>query len=115
MAAEALDIKTLSTLVMVTPKTDITQSVGRILRMKHDNPIIVDIIDTHSTFQNQWKLRKRFYKKANYKIVTTTSSKYTNMETTDWLDPNIKSKKKDDDDDDVTEFKGNCCIDMGGL
>jgi superfamily II DNA or RNA helicase len=35
MAAEALDIKTLATLVMVTPKTDITQSVGRILRIKH--------------------------------------------------------------------------------
>ena len=32
--AEALDIKTLSRLVMATPKTDITQSVGRILRMK---------------------------------------------------------------------------------
>jgi predicted helicase len=29
MAAEALDIKTLSTLFMVTPKTDIVQAVGR--------------------------------------------------------------------------------------
>jgi hypothetical protein len=28
MAAEALDIKTLSTLFMVTPKTDIVQAVG---------------------------------------------------------------------------------------
>ena len=124
MAAEALDIKTLSTLVMATPKTDITQSVGRILRMKHDNPIIVDIIDTHDTFQNQWKLRKRFYKKANYKIVTSTSRKYTDMEATDWFsvfDPNNKNKNKkgDDDDDDkkktATEFGGKCCIDISGL
>jgi superfamily II DNA or RNA helicase len=68
MAAEALDIKTLSTLVMATPKTDITQSVGRILRMKHEKPIVVDIVDTHELFQNQWKLRKRFYKKCNYRI-----------------------------------------------
>jgi superfamily II DNA or RNA helicase len=45
MAAEALDIKTLSMMIMATPKTDITQSVGRILRMKHDNPVVVDIID----------------------------------------------------------------------
>ena len=123
MAAEALDIKTLSTLVMATPKTDITQSVGRILRMKHDNPIIVDIIDTHDTFQNQWKLRKRFYKKANYKIVTSTSKKYTDMEATDWFsvfDPKGKKGKGDDDDDDdkkktATEFGGKCCIDMSAL
>ena len=67
MAAEALDIKTLSRLVMATPKTDITQSVGRILRMKHENPVIVDIVDGHDCFQNQWKQRKRFYKKCNYR------------------------------------------------
>ena len=55
MAAEALDIKTLSILVMATPKTDITQSVGRILRVRHNNPIVVDVIDRHEIFQNQWK------------------------------------------------------------
>ena len=122
MAAEALDIKTLSTLVMATPKTDITQSVGRILRMKHANPRIVDIIDTHSTFQNQWKLRKRFYKKANYKIVTTTSTKYKNMNMEDdgiWFtayEPKITGdlEKETDDDDDITKnttiFKGRCAI-----
>ena len=54
MAAEALDIKSLSILVMATPKTDITQSVGRILRVRHDNPIVVDIVDHHDIFQNQW-------------------------------------------------------------
>jgi superfamily II DNA or RNA helicase len=50
MAAEALDIKTLSTLFMVTPKTDI-QAVGRILRAKHDAPIIVDLVDKHDVFK----------------------------------------------------------------
>ena len=83
MAAEALDIKTLSRLVMATPKTDITQSVGRILRMKHENPIIVDIVDGHDCFQNQFKQRKRFYKKCNYRIRTTTTAKYINM-SLDW-------------------------------
>lgn len=76
MAAEALDIKTLSTLVMVTPKTDIVQSVGRILRVKHENPIIVDIIDSHDVFQNQWNQRKRFYKKCNYRIRQIDSRAY---------------------------------------
>lgn len=79
MAAEALDIKTLSTLVMVTPKTDIIQSVGRILRVKHKNPIVVDIIDTHEIFQRQWMQRKRFYKKCQYRIRQIDSTKYASM------------------------------------
>lgn len=68
MAAEALDIKTLTTLIMVTPKTDIEQAVGRILREKHSLPIVVDIVDTHSLFKNQWKKRKTFYNSQKYKI-----------------------------------------------
>ena len=76
MAAEALDIKSLSTLVMATPKTDIEQSVGRILRSRHENPIVVDIVDQHDLFQNQWRTRKTFYRKCNYKVVSTISSKY---------------------------------------
>jgi superfamily II DNA or RNA helicase len=79
MAAEALDIKTLSTLIMVTPKTDIEQSVGRILRTRHENPIVVDIIDKHDTFQNQWRKRKTFYRKCNYRIISTDSLKYNGM------------------------------------
>jgi superfamily II DNA or RNA helicase len=79
MAAEALDIKTLATLVMVTPKTDIVQSVGRILRVKHEHPIIVDIVDTHDTFRNQWKQRRTFYRKCNYRIISCNSDLYVDM------------------------------------
>ena len=46
MAAEALDIKTLTTLIMASPKTDVTQSIGRILRTKHTQPTVIDIADT---------------------------------------------------------------------
>jgi len=84
MAAEALDIKTLTTLIMATPKTDIEQSVGRILREKHSSPIVLDIIDSHNLFQNQWKKRKTFYKKENYKIIYTSSTNYT-TNTDTWL------------------------------
>jgi len=78
MAAEGLDIKTLTTLIMATPMTKIEQSVGRILRQKHESPpIVVDIIDTHANFQNQWIKRRRFFKAQNYKIIQTTSSTYT--------------------------------------
>jgi superfamily II DNA or RNA helicase len=77
MAAEALDIKTLTTLIMATPKTDIEQSVGRILREKHSSPVVVDIVDSHDLFKNQWRKRKTFYKKENYKIIYTISTNYT--------------------------------------
>jgi superfamily II DNA or RNA helicase len=77
MASEGLDIKTLSTLFMITPMTNIEQSVGRILRQKHDfAPIVVDIIDTHDNFQRQWAKRKSFYKAQNYKIIQSYSSIY---------------------------------------
>ena len=68
MASEALDIKTLTTLVMATPKTDIEQAVGRILREKHSAPLIIDIIDHHQMFMNQWKKRKTFYRSNKYEI-----------------------------------------------
>jgi len=124
MAAEALDIKTLSTLVMVTPKTDITQSVGRILRVKHENPIIVDIVDFHDLFENQWKQRKRFYKKCNYRIREIDSKKYAGM-MVDWesdttwtrsFDPKVKDlckNEKDSDSDNETKHGlqlGKCLI-----
>lgn len=79
MAAEALDIKTLSTLIMITPKTDITQSVGRILRAKHENPIIIDIVDEHDIFRNQASKRRKFYKTANYRIREIHSTQYNGM------------------------------------
>jgi superfamily II DNA or RNA helicase len=68
MAEEALDIKTLNTLIMTTPKTDVTQTVGRILRIVGNNPLVVDIIDSHYTFKNQWKKRRAFYNKCKYTI-----------------------------------------------
>jgi len=76
MAAEALDIKTLSILVLATPKTDIVQSVGRILRMKHEKPIVVDVVDSHDLFQNQWRQRKTYYRKCNYRIRSIDSTQY---------------------------------------
>jgi superfamily II DNA or RNA helicase len=96
MAAEALDIKTLTTLIMATPKTDIEQSVGRILREKHSSPVVVDIVDSHDLFQNQWRKRKTFYKKENYKIIYTNSANYT-PDTSKWLvvfNPSSSETKK---------------------
>jgi superfamily II DNA or RNA helicase len=80
MASEGLDIKTLTTLVMATPKTDVCQSVGRILRAKHTTPLVIDIIDAHDLFINQWQKRKTYYKKQNYKIIVTENGLYCSNE-----------------------------------
>ena len=114
MAAEALDIKTLNTLVMVTPKTDIVQSVGRILREKHDKPLVVDIVDKHDVFKNQWAKRRRYYKKCEYTIRTIDSVKYTGFtEMNAWklvyksvkcgIKPEISVESSDDGDESDNE------------
>jgi len=96
MAAEGLDIKSLTTLFMITPMTNIEQAVGRILREKHEfAPVVVDIIDTHDNFQRQWLKRKNFYKKHNYKIIQTSSSNYQSN-TNNWavtFSPSCKKLK----------------------
>ena len=78
MSSEALDIPELNTLFMTTPKSNIEQSVGRILRKKHNvRPLIIDIKDDFVPFKNQANKRKAFYKKCkyeSYEIVIPTSN-----------------------------------------
>lgn len=71
MASEGLDIPTLNAEFLITPKTDVVQSVGRILRAKHatTKPVIYDFVDTHETFRRQWLKRRAFYRKQKYRIV----------------------------------------------
>jgi superfamily II DNA or RNA helicase len=95
MASEGLDIKTLTTLVMATPKSDVCQSVGRILRSKHETPMVIDIVDNHTLFQNQYKKRCTYYKSKNYLI-----EQYNNPH--DYYEdimekPKVKTNKKDQD------------------
>ena len=76
MAAEALDIKSLTSLFLASPKSDIVQAVGRILREKHTNPLVIDLIDNHDVFLNQFNKRRAFYNEKNYKIIRTNNEKY---------------------------------------
>jgi superfamily II DNA or RNA helicase len=69
MASEALDIPDLNTLVMATPRKEIEQTVGRILRKVHEvQPIIIDIVDQLPSFYRQGLLRRKFYKNNDYVI-----------------------------------------------
>ena len=76
MAAEGLDIKTLNTLILATPKTDIIQAAGRIVRIKHERPMIIDIIDSHDMFLRQWQKRRKYFSENKYNIKHTTSDLY---------------------------------------
>jgi superfamily II DNA or RNA helicase len=76
MASEGLDIKTLTTLILASPKTDVCQSVGRILRQKHSSPLVIDIIDAHDIFMSQWYKRRKYYKSQNYKVLVCDNEQY---------------------------------------
>ena len=93
MASEALDIKTLTTLIMATPKTDVIQAVGRILRTKHTKPIVVDIVDNHDLFQRQWKKRRVFYMKQNYKIIGISNIIWSSQKWETIYEPGEKAAK----------------------
>ena len=94
MAEEALDIKTLSCLLLATPRSDVTQAVGRILRMKHEQTIVVDIIDQHKTFKNQSKKRESFYKRNRYTIIQCTYQQYPTFTPFHYTRRNTPAKKE---------------------
>ena len=68
MSSEGLDIKSLNTLVMASPMSNVVQSVGRILRAAHPDcpPEIYDVCDCFSTFKKQAAKRARFYRKETF-------------------------------------------------
>ena len=70
MANEGLDIPNLNALILASPKSDIIQSVGRVMRKKHSEflPKIIDIVDDFSMFTNQGKKRNALYVKRKYFI-----------------------------------------------
>ena len=69
MSSEGFDVPSLNTLIFASSKTDIEQSVGRVLRKIHDIPVIIyDICDQFSIFRNQGYQRKYFYKNKEYVI-----------------------------------------------
>jgi superfamily II DNA or RNA helicase len=95
MAAEGLDIPTLNAEFLISPKTDVVQAVGRILRAKHatSRPVIYDFIDSHETFRRQWMKRRAFYRKQKYQIVDSLT------------------KEIEEEDEDIEDKnKGTCLI-----
>ena len=52
--------------------------------MKHEQTIVVDIIDQHKTFQNQSKKRESFYKRNRYTIIQCTYQQYPHFQKLDY-------------------------------
>jgi superfamily II DNA or RNA helicase len=70
-AHEGLDIPTLDTVILATPKSDIKQSIGRIMREtpgKKNNPKIYDINDHWSMLNAMFSKRKKVYNQGGFKI-----------------------------------------------
>ena len=73
MASEGFDCKyPLDTIILASPKSNIEQAVGRILRQEIKDrkfiPLVIDICDEFSLFAKQKIKRLNFYKKNNYNI-----------------------------------------------
>ena len=77
-AHEGLDIPTLDTVILATPKSDIVQSIGRIMREtkgKKNNPHIYDIFDQWSICHAMYKKRLIVYKQGGFHIPILNSQK----------------------------------------
>jgi superfamily II DNA or RNA helicase len=70
MCKEGFDVAKLNTLIIATPRPDVDQIVGRILRTEKStrtiDPLIVDIVDP--AFRRQFQERLSLYNKRNYKV-----------------------------------------------
>ena len=70
-AHEGLDIPSLDTVILATPKSDIVQSIGRIMREtkgKKNNPRIYDVVDQWSVFFAMYNKRLRVYRQGGFNI-----------------------------------------------
>lgn len=70
MSTEGLDIPSLNCLVLASPKIEITQAIGRIVRPKINNVplLIIDYVDLLNVFMNESKKRLKIYKNNSYYI-----------------------------------------------
>jgi superfamily II DNA or RNA helicase len=72
LAHEGLDIPALDTVILATPKSDIKQSIGRIMREtvgKLNDPLIFDIADQWSVFFAMYRKRLKVYREGGFEVI----------------------------------------------
>lgn len=97
MASEGFDCKyPLDTIILGSPKSNIEQAVGRILRQDAKDrkfvPLVIDMVDNFSMFAKQKLKRIAFYKKNNYTIETYDNDE--NKLDIDYYETKKKTNKK---------------------
>jgi superfamily II DNA or RNA helicase len=78
--SEGLDIRSLDTAILVTPRSgsnSIVQTVGRLLRDGGRSPLVIDIVDKNTVFQAMWNKRCKIYKRLG--AVITYYDEYKNL------------------------------------
>ena len=72
LAHEGLDIPALDTVILATPKSDVKQSIGRIMREtagKLNSPLIYDVADQWSVLFAMYRKRLKVYREGGFEIV----------------------------------------------
>ena len=78
---EGLNVPSINTLLILSPRRECEQMVGRALRMQHQIPVlIIDVVDAFSkTFVNQGYARGQYYKSKGYIINKVKVSDINNI------------------------------------
>jgi predicted helicase len=72
LVAEGFDVPRLDTLVLASPKSDVVQACGRILRHgghRKNEPLIIDIQDQWSVFYSQARKRGKTYEESGFVVI----------------------------------------------
>ena len=115
MIEEGFDCKALDTLIMATPKIDIEQTVGRILRKSPEEriiaPLVIDIWDLFGNFKNKGFTRIKFYKSHKYQITNfSVDDNESETKITEHKKENIDNEtndKKKYDEKIISDLKSN--------
>jgi superfamily II DNA or RNA helicase len=70
--SEGADIPRLDTLVLCSPRSDVVQSVGRILRRQDSSPVVYDVLDRH--FESGCRARRGYYRTAGFTLESKGAS-----------------------------------------
>jgi superfamily II DNA or RNA helicase len=101
MASVGMNIPTLDTVLLASPRKDpnqLEQSIGRIFRKTTKfTKLIIDVIDDHNIFQGQGRARKKFYQSYDYTIIQETRNHLGELISKKRINGNKKETDKEQD------------------
>lgn len=102
MASEALDIPDLNTLFMVTPRREVEQAIGRVIRkiLPNTRPLIYDFTDQLPSFVKQGYNRRKMYNKMGFEMKVIEVKENEIIRKIDLDESNDISRKIDVDNED---------------